>query len=207
MPRHKEAPLNPRSRAVLRHDIFWACGPLAGYASLKLCHVMSCFLYEKHILCYGWLGYACCPPQPQMMQGMPAFWAPAGPQPGRLTWGRKRARQRLQKKKLRKSSPQASPETQMQQSTVNNSVLWLGSRARARRPEKPMGKKQGPCNSKTDRRTTNRSAKQSLTVFTAFCRARAQHRRHARQRLAPKCAKMSLAYIPPIPSKKQCFMG
>ena len=34
-----------------------------------------------------------------------------------------------------KSSPQASPETQMQQHTVNSSVLWLGSRTRARRPK------------------------------------------------------------------------
>ena len=29
---------------------------------------------------------------------MPAFWAPSGPQPRRLTWGRARARQRAQKK-------------------------------------------------------------------------------------------------------------
>ena len=46
-----------------------------------------------------------------------------------------RARQRTQKKQPKKSSPQARPETQMQQNTVNSSVLWLGSRARARRPE------------------------------------------------------------------------
>ena len=150
---------------------------------------------------------------------MPAFWAPAGPQPRRLTWGRGRARarerQRTQKKQPKKSSLQASPETQMQQNTVNSSVLWLGSRARARAPEGPKtnGKKARTAqhashsNSKTDRTRTNRSAQQFWTVFTAFCRARAQHRRHARQRLAPKCAKMSLAYIPPIPSKKQCFMG
>ena len=39
------------------------------------------------------------------------------------------------KKQPKKSSPQARPETQMQQNTVNSSVLWLGSRARARRPE------------------------------------------------------------------------
>ena len=48
---------------------------------------------------------------------------------------RARRRQRTQKKQPKKSSPQARPETQMQQNTVNSSVLWLGSRARARRPE------------------------------------------------------------------------
>ena len=47
-----------------------------------------------------------------------------------------RARQRPQKEQPKKSSPQARPETQMQQNTVNSSVLWLGSRARqkARKP-------------------------------------------------------------------------
>ena len=165
------------------------------------------------MLCYGWLGFACCPPQPQMMPGMPAFCAPAGPQPRRLTWGRARARQRPHKQQPKKNSPQASPETQTQQHTANSSFLWLGSRARARRKaRKPTGKKQGPhsarashSKSKTDRTTAQRSAQQFFAVFTAFWRARTQHRRHARQRLAPKCAKMSLAYIPPIPSKKQCF--
>ena len=135
----------------------------------------------------------------------------------RLTWGRARARQRPQKQQPKKNSPQASPETQKQQNTVNSSVLWLGSRARARarqKARKPTRKKQGPrsarashSKSKTDRTTAHRSAQQFLTVFTAFCKARAQHRRHARQRLAPKCAKMSLAYIPPTPSKKHCFLG
>ena len=130
-----------------------------------------------------------------MMLGMPAFW----PQP-----------RRPQKEQPKKSSPQASSETQMQQNTVNSSVLWLGSRAR-QKARTPTGKKQEPrstrashSKSKMDRTTAHRSAQQLLTVFTAFCRARTQHRRHARQRLAPKCAKMSLAYIPPIPSKKQC---
>ena len=149
------------------------------------------------------------------MPEMPAFLAPAGPQPRRLTRGRARARQRPQKEQPKKSSPQASPETQMRQNIVNSSVLWLGSRARARqKARKRTGKKQGPrstrashSKSKTDRTTAHRSAQQFLTVFTALCRARTQHRRHARQRLAPKCAKMSLAYIPPIPSQKQCFFG
>ena len=45
------------------------------------------------------------------------------------------ARERTQKKQPKKSSPQTRPETQMQQNTVNSSVLWLGSRARAKRPE------------------------------------------------------------------------
>ena len=50
---------------------------------------------------------------------------------------RARARQRTQKKQPKKSSPQARPDTQMQQNTVNSSILWLGSRARARAPEGP----------------------------------------------------------------------
>ena len=114
----------------------------------------------------------------------------------------------------KKNSPQASPETQKQQNTVNSSILWLGSRARTRqKPQKPLRKKQGPrsarashSKSKTDRSIAHRSAQQFWTVFTAFRRAR-EHRRHARQRLAPKCAKMSLAHIPPTPPKKQCFLG
>ena len=89
---------------------------------------------------------------------------------------RARARQRPQKQQPKKYSPQASPETQKQQNTVHSSVLS----AKAKRTE------QQPF----------------LTVFTAFCRARAQHRRHARQR-----AKMGLAYIPPIPSKKSVLFG
>ena len=125
---------------------------------------------------------------------------------------RARARQRTKKKQPKKSSPQASPEAQMQQNNVNSSVLWLGSRARAPEGPKTNAKKSkdraaraSHSKSKTDRRRAHRSAQQFLTVFTAFCRARTQHRRHARQRLAPKCAKMSLAYIPPIPSKNSAF--
>ena len=52
------------------------------------------------------------------------------------------ARQRPQKEQPNKSSPQASPETQMQQSTVNSSVLWLGlARARAQEGPKTNGTK------------------------------------------------------------------
>ena len=35
---------------------FLGLRPLAGYASLKIYHVMSCFLYEKRILCYDMAG-------------------------------------------------------------------------------------------------------------------------------------------------------
>ena len=129
--------------------------------------------------------------------------APAGPQPRRLTWGRARARARGP----RKSSPKEQPVRQ--QNTVNSSVLWLGSRARARRPENQREKSKDraarePATAKAtqDRTTAHRSAQQFLTVFTAFCRARTQHRRRAQLRLAPKCAKMSLAYTP-IPSKSR----
>ena len=77
-------------------------------------------------------GYACCPPPTP--DGMPAFGALAGTQTRRLTWGRTRARARGPQKN---SSPQARPETDMQQHNVNSSVLWLGSRARACAPEGP----------------------------------------------------------------------
>ena len=46
---------------------------------------------------------------PQMMPGMPAFWAPAGPQPRRLTWGRARARQKA-RKPTEKSKDRAARE-------------------------------------------------------------------------------------------------
>ena len=83
------------------------------------------------MLCYGWLGFACCPPQPQMMPGMPAFWAPAGPQPRRLTWGRARARQRPKRtarKPARKSKRNKTPQ-------IAAVCGWGRARARARRPK------------------------------------------------------------------------
>ena len=112
------------------------------------------------------------------MPGMPAFWAPAGPQPRRLTWGRARARQRTQKQQPKKSSPQASPETQTQQTHRNIAAFcgWGRARVRARhKARKPTGKKQGlrsarasRSKSKTDRTTAQRSAQQFFSVFTAF---------------------------------------
>ena len=83
---------------------FLGLRPLAGYASLKLYHVMSCFCMRNIFRAMIWLVRLCMlPHQPQMMQGMPAFWAPAGPQPRRLTWGR--ARERARARGPRKSSP------------------------------------------------------------------------------------------------------
>ena len=67
------------------------------------------------------------------MPEMSAFWAPAGPQPRRLIWGRVRVR--AAETAAQKEQPEASPETQKQQHPVNNSILWLGSRAHAKRPE------------------------------------------------------------------------
>ena len=159
---------------------------------------MSCFVHEKRILCYD---MAMLPITPDNA-GDAGFLGPSRAPTQKADMGsRARARQRTQKRQPKKSSPQASPETQTQQNTVNSSVLWLGSRQKAR---KPTGKKQGlrsarasHSKSKTDRTTAQRSAQQFFAVFTAFWRARTQHHR---QRLAPKCAKMSLAYTPPIPS-------
>ena len=172
---------------------------------------MSCHVFcMRNVACAMiWLVRLCMlPPSTPDNAGDAGFLGPIRAPTQKADMGtRARARQRTQKEQPKKSSPQARPETQMQQNTVNSSVLWLG-RARARqKARKPTQKKQGPrstrashSKSKTDRTTAQRSAQQFLAVFTAFCRARAQHRRHARQRLAPKCAKMSLAYTPPIPT-------
>ena len=51
-----------RSPAVLNFDghevgsYFLGLRPLAGYASLKVYHVMSCFLHEKRSVCYDMAG-------------------------------------------------------------------------------------------------------------------------------------------------------
>ena len=60
---------------------------------------------------------------------------------GPSRWGRARARLRPQKERPKKSSPQASPQAQRQQHTVNSSVSWLGSRARGPEGPKTNGKK------------------------------------------------------------------
>ena len=72
--------------------------------------------------------------------------------------------------------------------------VHTGSRARAPKAAERSAHKEQP------------ASQPFLTVFTAFCRARTEHRRRARQLLATKCAKMSLACISSVPSKNQCFM-
>ena len=42
--------------AVAGRIYFLGLRPLAGYASLKLYHVMSCFLHEKRSVCYDMAG-------------------------------------------------------------------------------------------------------------------------------------------------------
>ena len=109
------------------------------------------------------------------MQGMPAFWAPAGPQPRRLTWGRG----------PKKSSPKRAarkPARKRKRNKTQKIAAFCGwGRAHTRqKARKPTGKKQGlhsarasHSKSKTDRTTAQRSAQQFLKVSTAFCRARA----------------------------------
>ena len=107
--------------------IFLGLRPLAGYASLKLYHVMSCFVHEKRILCYD---MAMLPTLTPDNAGDAGFLGPSRAPTQKADMGsRARARQRTQKKQPKKSSPQASPETQTQQNTVNSSVLWLSARA------------------------------------------------------------------------------
>ena len=78
-----------------------------------------------------------------MMPGDASFLGPAGPKLRRFTWAA-RASQRHQNEQPKKNSPQASPETQAQQISVNSSVFVAGvARARARRPENQREKSKG----------------------------------------------------------------
>ena len=85
---------------------------------------------------------------------------------------RARARQRPQNEHPKKSSPQASPETQTQQNSVNSGVLWLGSRASA-----PAGPKTNGEKTMTAQRTNqlqkqngqNNSPTLSIAVFDGIC--------------------------------------
>ena len=155
--------------------------------------------------------FQCCPPQPQMMPGMPAFWAPTGPQPRRLTWGRVRA-PKPQKEQPKKNSPQASPETQMQQNTVNSSVLWLGSRARAPEGPKTNGKKARTAQRASQPQQKQNGQNNSPTRCTAVMASIAFVKQGPSIAGTPgsawrQNARKRFSYIPPIPSNKQCFMG
>ena len=128
--------------------------------------------------------------------------------------GAARARPQPQNKQPKKNSSQASTETQTQQHTVNSGLLWLGPRARAPKPKNQCEKNKDraahePAATRAKRTKRQPKAQQSnfLTVFTAFFWARTKHGWNPQQRLAPKCAKTSLAYIPSVPSKKQSFVG
>ena len=168
---------------------------------------MSCFVHEKRVLCYD---MAMLPTLTPDNAGDAGFLGPSRAPTQKADMGsraRARARQRAQQKQPKKSSPQASPETQTQQNTENSSVLWLGSRARAKKPENQREKSKDcaacePATARAKRTEQQPNAQRSsfLRYLQRFWRARTQHHRHARQRLAPKCAKMSLAYTPPIPS-------
>ena len=147
---------------------FLGLRPLAGYASLKLFLVMSYFLCETRILCYDRL---CMLPTPTPDDaGYASFLGPSwAPTQNADMGSRARAPEAPEKKK----QPKKSPETQMQQNTVNSSVLWLGSRARARqKARKPTGKKQGPRSTRAShsksRTTAHRSAQQFLTVLQRY---------------------------------------
>ena len=141
-----------------------------------------------------------------MMPGMLAFWALARTQTRRLTCARA---PEAAETAAQKEQPASQPGNAKARKHRSSSVLWLGPRPKtnARKSKDRAAREPATAKAKRTEQQPHRSAKHFLTVLTAFCRARTQHRRHARQRLAPKCAKMSLAYIPPIPSKKQCFLG
>ena len=111
---------------------FLGLRPLAGYASLKLYHVMSCFVHEKRILCYD---MAMLPTLTPDNAGDAGFLGPSRAPTQKADMGSRARAPEDPKKAAEKSSPQASPETQTQQNTVNSSVLWLGSSARAKTPE------------------------------------------------------------------------
>ena len=156
-------------------------------------------MHEKRLLCYD---MAMLPTLTPDNAGDAGFLGPSRAPTQKADMGtRARACQRTQKKQPKKSSPQASPETQTQQDTVNSSVLWLG-RARARRaPKSPKtnGKKartaQRASQPQQEQNGQNNSPTLSAAVFWRYLQ-----RFGERGRQAPKCAKMSLAYTPPTPS-------
>ena len=92
---------------------------------------------------------------------------------------------------------QATPKTQMQQNTVNSSVLWLGSRARARRPENQREKSKDRAAREPATAKAKRTEQQPNAQRSSFWRY-LQRFVERGPCLAPKCAKMSLALIPPI---------
>ena len=104
-----------------------------------------------------WLVRLCMLPTPTPDDaGDSSFLGPSRDPNQRLTWGRARARApEAAETAAQKNSPQASPETQKQQNTVNSSILWPGSRARARqkkartaqRASQPQQKQNGQNNS------------------------------------------------------------
>ena len=107
----------------------------------------------------------------------------------------------------RTSSPKRTARKPAQKRKRNKTpqiaALWGWGRARtekartAQRTSQLQHKQNGQNNSTT----------LSIAVFDNFkalCAAGTQHRRHARQRLPPNCAKMS---FPSISSKKQRFMN
>ena len=123
--------------------IFLGLRPLAGYAFFEVipCHVMFCM---RNVACAMiWLVRLCMlPTLTPDNAGDAGFLGPIRAPTQKADMGsRARARQRTQKKQPKKSSPQARPEPQMQQNTVNSSVLWLGSRARAPKSPKTNAKK------------------------------------------------------------------
>ena len=102
----------------------------SGPPSLKLYHVMSCFCMRNISCAMIWLD-----PTPDDARDASLLGPSRAPTQKADMGSRARARQRPQKEQPNMNSPQASPKTQMQQNTVNSSVLWPGSRAPA--PEGP----------------------------------------------------------------------
>ena len=147
-----------------------------------------------------------------MMPGMPAFWAPAGPQPQprRLTWGRARAPEAPET-----AAQKEQPASQPGNANATKHRKWQRfvagvTRARARqKARKQTRQKQGPSSTRAShsKSKTDRTHCSFWRYLQRFVERGPSIAGMPRQRLAPKCAKMSLAYIPPIPSKKQCFMG
>ena len=89
-----------------------------------------------------WLVRVCMLPTPTPDDaGEASFLGPSRAPTQKADMGSRARAKRPQKQQPKKNSPQASPETQMQQNTVNSSVLWLGWRARAPEGPKTNGKK------------------------------------------------------------------
>ena len=151
---------------------FLGLRPLAGYASLKLYHVMSFFCMRNVSCAMIWLVRLCMlPTRTPDDAGDASFLGPSRDPNQKADMG-SRAR-------APEAAETAAQEEQPASQPGNANATKRRKYARAHAPEGPktIAKKartaqhaSQPQQKQTDRTTAHRSAQQFLTVFTAFCR-------------------------------------